>query len=90
MRFAEDVCCCHNCEHFVQHYSYLEGRFYEVDRGYCIGHKRLRSRRATDDACEDWLAQTEEYRQRRIPNDSKTMNRQKREFYIRVQVLEDT
>lgn len=91
MRFSDDISCCHNCEFFVQHYTYIEGEFREVDRGHCIARKRSRFCRATDDPCENWQAQTEDYKQRRRPKETfPTDCRLKKRYHICMQVYEET
>ena len=82
---------CSTCEYFIQHYVWHHGRYTAANGGHCIQKKRFRQRRGTDSACENWVPQSEEYKQSRTPDDCKPSARvPAKEYCIRVQVFEET
>ena len=80
---------CNTCEYFVQHYTCLRGKFCETDSGICIHGKRIRRRRATDQICENWSPQGEDYVRERTPSFTDSAeNRKSRTFLLRIELLE--
>lgn len=48
---------CKDCQHFLQHYTYLQGKWRWVYCGHCT-HLRVRTKRPDAPACENFVQGT--------------------------------
>ena len=63
--FKENTC--QSCEHFIQHYACLDGKFTVINAGHCIQSRRSKHIQAISPSCEHWTAQSDVYRMRHEP-----------------------
>ena len=43
---------CKDCKFFIQHYTYLHGRYSKLDKGHCVAGKSCKDRPADNKKCE--------------------------------------
>lgn len=65
---TEPIPICQNCNLFRHHYIWFQG-FQSINYGHCVRPPRVRHCRPNTKACEQWIAQTEEYRRVYVPNE---------------------